>query len=549
MIDNNFVKLYESSFKANWKLDALTDINDSNHYTYGELAKQIARMHILFEHMDIQKGDKIALVGSNHSSWVIVFMATITYGAVIVPILRDFHPSSIENIILHSDSKISFIDESVWKNINKDRVTPTVFNLIDFQIIHEDNRKSINIPEKIDQEFSSKYPKGFNSNDIIYPDIKNDSIMCLNYISGSANFLRGAILTGNNYAGNVLSLKKLNFILKGEKIVVFLPMAHAFGCTLDLLYSLTMGAHLHILSKITNAKSLLNAFQHVKPALIGTVPQILEVIVGREKEQAFLQPFNNFLLKMPFLKWIVYRRIRKSLVSIFGGNHREMLVGGASLNEDVEDFLYKIKFPFSVAYGMTECAPTISVDKHNVFVPRSCGSVVKDVMKARINSNDPENIPGEIEVKGTNVMKGYYKEPNATSRAFTEDGWFKTGDLGVLDKNNRLYIKGLVKTMILGSNGQNIYQKEIETQLNKMEFVQESLVVMRNNGLIALVCPNYQKVEEEGISLSDLDKIMKENRRELNKMLARYERIGKIEIVKDAFEKTEDNNINRHLYV
>ena len=549
MIEINFVKLYESSFKDNWNLDALTDINDTNHFTYGEMAKQIARMHMLFEHMDINKGDKIALVGPNHSSWAIVFMATITYGAVIVPILRDFHPSSIENIILHSDSKISFIDESIWKNINKHRVTPTVFNLIDFQIIHEVKNKSQNIQAKIDQEFSSKYPKGFNSNDINYPDIKNDSIMCLNYISGSENFLRGVILTGNNYAGNVLSLRKLNFILKGEKIVVFLPMAHAFGCTLDLLYSLAMGGHLHILSKITNAKSLLNAFQQVKPTLIGTVPQILEVIVGREKEQAFLKPFNKIMLKMPLLKRIVYRRIRKSLVSIFGDNHREMLVGGATLNGDVEDFLIKIKFPFSVAYGMTECAPTISVDKHNLFVPRSCGTIVEDFMKARINSNDPENIPGEIEVKGTNVMKGYYKKPIATSLAFTEDGWFKTGDLGVLDKQNRLYIKGLVKTMILGSNGQNIYQKEIETQLNKMDLVQESLVIMRNNGLIALVYPNYKEIKEKELTSSDLDKIMKNNRRDLNKMLARYEKIGKIELIESEFEKTIENKIKRELYV
>lgn len=549
MIEVNFVKLYETSFKENWNLKALTDLNETTNYTYGELAKEVARLHILFENIGIKKGDKIALIGANHSSWVIVFMAAITYGAVIVPILRDFHPRNIENIILHSDAKISFIDEGVWKNINKERITHTVFALPTFQIIQGETFESKNSQTEINQEFSSKYPAGFKSIDINYPHISNESVICLNYISGSENFIRGVVLTGNNYAGNIISIKKLNLIFKGENNVAFLPMAHAFSCTFDFLYGLTVGVHIHILSKISNAKMLLNAFQNVKPNLISTVPHILEIIVLREKEQAVNKPFNKFLLKIPILKRIVYRRIRESLVTTFGGNHREMLVGGASLNEAVEDFLYKIKFPFSVGYGMTECAPVISIDKHREFIPRSCGKVVEGSMQARINSTDPKMIPGEIEVKGTHVMAGYYNNPEATVLAFTEDGWFKTGDLGVLDKNNRLYIKGLVKTMILGSNGQNIYQKEIETQLNKMDLVQESLVVMRNNGLIALVYPNYHEMKKKGISLSDLDKIMKDNRRGLNKMLARYERIGKIEVVNDEFEKTKDMIIKREMYV
>ena len=549
MIQINFIKLYESSFKENWSLNALTDLNETTNYSYGDLAKEIATLHILFEYMDIDKGDKIALVGPNHSSWAIVFMATITYGAVIVPILSDFNSESIENIIIHSDAKISFIDESLWKNINKERVTHPVFALPILQVIQGETLKSIDLHTKIDQKFSSKYPGGFKPNDIKYEETSNNSLFCLNYISGSANFLRGVMLTGNNYIGNIISIKKLNLIFKGETNVAFLPMAHAFSCTFDLLYGLTVGVHIHILSKIRSAKMLLNAFHNVKPNLISTVPHILEILVLREKEQAMIKPFNKFLLKTPFLKWIVYRKIRKSLYAIFGGNYREMLVGGASLNEDVEDFLCKIKFPFSVGYGMTECAPIISIDKHKKFVPRSCGTVVKGMMEARINSVDPTKTPGEIEVRGIHVMAGYYKKPEETAAAFTEDGWFKTGDLGVLDKNNRLYIKGLVKTMILGSNGQNIYQKEIETELNKMSFVQDSLVVMRNNGLIALVYPNYHEIKEKAISLSDLDKIMKSNRRELNKKLARYEKIGKIEIVENKFEKAKDGEINREIYV
>lgn len=544
----NFIKLYEASFKENWELNALTDLNEGNSLTYGALAKKIARLHIIFEEMGINSADKIALIGTNHSSWALVFMATITYGAVIVPILSDFHPDSMENIILHSDAKISFIDGSIWKNINKDRITHPVFDLPSLQLIQGESQYLEDLQQTVDSKFSSKYPNDFQIDDIKYPQISNDSVVCINYISGTTNFIRGVMLTGCNFAGNISTIKKLNLIFKGERNVVFLPMAHAFSCTFDLLYGLTVGVHIHILGKIRNSKMLLDAFQKVKPNLISTVPLILEKIVNREKEQIISNLFLKFLIKIPLLNKIVYRKMRESLIATFGGNHREMLVGGASIDEDVEDFLCKIKFPFSVGYGMTECAPIISVDKHQEFVPRSCGTVVKKTMKARINSTDQQRIPGEIEVKGTHVMLGYYKNPEATAAAFTEDGWLKTGDLGTLDKNNRIYIKGLVKTMILGSNGQNIFQKEIEARLNKMEFVSESLIVKRNHVLVGLVYPDYHKVKENDLSLSELEKIMKDNLRRLNKMLARYERIGNIEIFKDEFEKTEYDSIKRELY-
>ncbi len=549
MVSTNFIKLYETSFKENWNLEALTDLNENTNYTYGELAKEIARLHLLFEEMEIKKGDKIALVGPNHSSWVIVFMATITYGAVIVPILRDFHPESMENIILHSDAKMSFIEKSIWKSINKERITHPVFALPSLQMMQGKKRELESLQSIINEKFATKYPSGFQVEDFKYPQVSNESVICLNYISGTPTFTRGVMLTGENFAGNMLSIKKLNLIFKGEKNVVFLPMAHAFSCTFDLLYGLTVGVHIHILSKIGNAKMLLDAFQQVKPNLISTVPQILEIIVNREKEQIVSRPYFKFLFKIPLLNKIVHHKIRRSLIATFGGNHREMLVGGASLDEDIEDFLYKIKFPFSVGYGMTECAPVISIDKHNVFVPRSCGTVVEGAMKARIDSNNPEKIPGEIQVKGTHVMAGYYKNTKATAAAFTEDGWFKTGDLGVLDKNNRLYIKGLVKTMILGSNGQNIYQKDIEARLNKMDYVSESIVVNRNNGLVALVYPDYHEIKKKELTSSDLERIMKDNRRELNKMIAKYERIGRIELMINEFEKTDNNYIKRHLYV
>ena len=547
MIEINFIKLYESSFKENWDLNALTDLNENTTYTYGELARELARLHILFEHLGINRGDEIALMGSNHSSWVIVFMATITYGAVIVPVLQDFHPNSMENIIQHSDAKICFMENSVFKNINKDKTIQPVFDLSNWEMLQGATSDESNLKSLIDRKFSLKYPNGFKIKDVKYPDISNESLICLNYISGTNSFTRGVMLTGQNYAGNMLSIQNLNIIFKGEKNVVFLPLSHAFSCALDVLYALSIGVHIHLLSKIRNTQMLLDAFNKVKRNLISTVPLILEKIYLKLNEEVMDKPSLRLFLKVPFLKRIVYWKMRKSLTAIFGGNFREVMVGGAIFDKDAEQFLHKINFPFSVGYGMTECGPFISYLGQKDFVPRSCGRV-PELMKARINSEDPHNIPGEIQVKGVHVMKGYYKNPEATALAFTDDGWLKTGDLGVIDKKNRLYIKGLLKNMILGSNGQNIYPKEIETQLNKMDYVSESLVIQKNNGLIALVYPDYHEIKEKGLSLSELEKIMKNNRLELNKMLARYERIGSIEIMKNEFEKTNDKIIKRNMY-
>ena len=527
----------------------MTDLNENTNYTYGELAKEIARMHILFEQMEIQKGDKIALVGTNHSSWVIVFMATITYGAVIVPVLSDYHPESMENIILHSDAKICFIEKGIWKNINKEKITHPVFALPSLQMIQGEKNELVSLHSIIDEKYLSKYPNGFQVEDIKYPEISNDSLICIHYVSGSMGFLKGAMLTGGNYVGNVISLQNVNLISKGESNVVFLPLAHAFGCTFDVLYGLSVGVHNFIINRIRSTQMLIDAFQEVQPKLINIVPLILEKIVIRTKEKIISSRYKKILLRTPVLNRIVYREIRKSLITTFGGNHKEMIVGGACLDEEVEDFLWKIKFPFSVGYGLTECAPVISIDNHKGFVPRSGGKVLHRTMKARIDSECQLTVPGEIQVVGTHVMKGYYKNPEATAATFTEDGWLKTGDLGVCDKKDRLYIKGLLKTMILGSNGQNIFQEEIESRLNKMDYVSESVVIKRNNVLVGLVYPDYQRIENENLNSSDLEKIMEDNRIKLNKMLARYERVGMIEIIENEFERTEDKFIRRSLYV
>ncbi|MDD3727019.1 MAG: AMP-binding protein [Dysgonamonadaceae bacterium] len=549
MIDTNFINLYESSFRENWELNAFTDLHESTTITYGEFAKEIARLHILLEEMSITKKDKIALIGHNHTTWAALFMATITYGAVIVPILHDFHPESMENIIVHSDAKIIFIELNIWKNLNKDKFSQPVFDLRSKDLIQGETDETKNLKVRVDKKFAVKYPDGFQVSDIQYPTIRNESVICLNYTSGTTGFSKGVMLTANNYAGNILFAQGLNLLFRGDKSVAFLPMAHAYGCAFDFLAGLSMGVHIHLLGKNLSAKTLLKAFQKVKPNLIVTVPLILEKIYQKRIQPIISKPAFNALLKIPLLKRVVYAKIRKTLVAAFGGNFREVVVGGAALSKEAEDFLYKIKFPFTVGYGMTECAPLISYDNHHDFIPTSCGKIMEGFMEARIDSDYPQTIAGEIQVTGENVMMGYYKNPEATAAAFTEDGWLRTGDLGVMDKNNRLYIKGRIKTMLLGANGQNIYPEEIETRLNNMPYIAESLIIKRNNRLVGLVYPDFDEMEEKKVTLKDLEKIMNRNRLEVNTKLAIYEQIGYIELRNEEFEKTPKRSIKRYLYV
>lgn len=549
MIEANFIQLYEKSFRENWDLPAFTDLNENTTTTYGEFAKDVIRLHILFEEMGISRKDKIALIGRNHTSWAAVFMATITYGAVIVPILHDFHPDSMENIILHSDAKIIFIDSASWKSLNADRYTQPVISIPDWKMISGRDSKTDNLKAIIETTFSQRYPNGFKPSDIQYPEVRNEAVICLNYTSGTTGFSKGVMLTANNYAGNVVFAERLNLLLKGESIVAFLPMAHAYGCAFDFLYALSAGVHIHLLGKNVSASILLDAFQKVKPNLIITVPLILEKIYQKKLQPIINKPSMKALLKVPVLKRVIYAKIRKSLVVALGGNFKEVIVGGAAMSKEAEEFLCKIKFPFTIGYGMTECAPLISYDSHRDFVRTSCGRVLEGIMEARIDSVEPSREAGEIQVRGENVMNGYYKNPQATQAAFTNDGWLRTGDLGILDHNNRLYIKGRIKTMILGANGQNIYPEEIETRLNNMPFVAESLIIKRKNRLVALVYPDFQEMADKGITLEQLDPIMNINRLEVNQKLAMYEQIGYVEVRKEEFEITPKKSIKRYLYV
>lgn len=547
MIEQNFIKIYEESFKKNWDLPALTDYKGGNSYTYGQLAHEIAKLHLLFSELQIEKGDKISLIGKNHSSWSIVFMATITYGAVIVPILHEFNPESIEHIIDHSDSKLVFVSEAIWKSINQDNLKMPVFELSSFSLLKSNDESTTEKAVKLEELFYCTYASGFSRDDIRYADVSNEEVACLNYTSGTTGFSKGVMITANNFAGNVTYGGKLNLLFTGDRNLAFLPMAHVYGCAFDFLYALSAGVHITLLGISPTPQNLIVALNEVKPHLIITVPLVFEKIYKKRILPVIEKPVIKTLLKVPGINKLILNKIKSSLTKTLGGNFREVIIGGAALNAEVEAFFYKIKFPFTVGYGMTECAPLISYDHHYDFVPTSCGSVLDKIMEARIDSTDPENIPGEIQVRGENVMKGYYKNPEATAAAFTADGWLKTGDQGIM-KGRRLFIKGRIKTMILSANGQNIYPEEIESRLNNLPYIAESLVIMQNTKLVALVYPDIPALKEDNISEEMLKEIMDENKGILNQSVAQYERISAIEIRETEFEKTPKKTIKRFLY-
>lgn len=550
MIKENFIKLYEESFKYNWDLPALSDYGDPNSLFYKDLAKEIARLHILFDKLEITKGTKIALIGKNTRQWCIAYMATITYGAIIVPILQDFHPDNVHHIVNHSEAELLFVNESIWEGLDEGQMAHLIgiFSLSDFSCIYDNNKRHIKpIIQNLDNEMSLRYPSGFSKEDVVYAAVDNSEVVLINYTSGTTGFSKGVMLLANNLAGNVTYAKTLNLLLREGRVVSFLPLAHAYGCAFDFLYALSEGVHVTLLGKAPSPKILAAAFSEIKPNLIVTVPLVIEKLYKKAILPKLEKSSIKMALKIPLVKDQIYAKIRKGLVDALGGSFSEVIIGGAAFNKEVESFLHKIKFPFTVGYGMTECGPLISYDHHYEFVPTSCGKILP-TMEVRVDSIDPYNLLGEIQVRGENVMKGYYKNEEATKAAFTTDGWLRTGDLGTIDENNRIYLRGRSKTMILGASGQNIFPEEIEAKLNNLPYVTESLVVTRNNKLVALVYPDYETMNLSGLSSKDLTAVMEENKMVLNKSVANYETISTIHIYPTEFEKTPKKSIKRYLY-
>ncbi len=550
MVEENFIKLFENSFKNNWDLPATTDYGDTKTMKYGDIAREIEKLHIVFEECRLRRGDKVAVIGKNNSNWAVSYLASITYGAIIVPILQDFNPNDVHHIINHSETVLLFVSDQIWENLEEEKMDEVrgVFSLTDFRLLYQKDGETFNqILANTEGKLQKKFPKGFTKDEISYTDLSNEKIMVLNYTSGTTGFSKGVMITGNNLAGNLTFVHRKRLMNRHDKILSFLPLAHTYGCAFEFLYALTEGCHITFLGKAPSPKILLKAFEEIKPNIVITVPLILEKIYKKMILPQLGKRSMRWALNIPLLDTQIYNQVRKKLTDAFGGRFSQVVIGGAPLNKEVEEFLYKIKFPFTVGYGMTECAPLISFDQHYDFAPTSCGTVL-DNMEVRIDSSDPYNIAGEIQVRGENVMAGYYKNEEATKAVFTEDGWLKTGDLGTIDHDNKIFIRGRSKSMILGSSGQNIYPEEIESKLNNLPFVMESLIVEKEGKLIALVYPDYDAVDNTGIEVDNLHVIMNENKKNLNEMVAPYEKISEIRLHPMEFEKTPKKSIKRYLY-
>jgi long-chain acyl-CoA synthetase len=543
----NFIKLYEETFRNNFDLPALSDYGTDVIYTYGDIAKEIEKLHFLLEEYHIQSGDKIALIGKNCSYWGIIFLATTTYGAVVVPILQDFNPVDVQNIVNHSESVLLFASDFILKNLdeNKMKGLKAIFSITNNGLSHEQEGEKL--IKRLNEKLAGKYPNGFTPKDIHYPELSNDNVFILNYTSGTTGFSKGVLLTGTNLVGNLVYARYEIKLDRGDRMVSLLPLAHAYGGAFEFLFPLIEGCHVTLLGKTPSPNILMKAFSEVKPRLIISVPLILEKVYKKMIAPIINKKAVSILLKIPFLNILIYKVIRKKLIEAFGGNFKQIVIGGAPLNKEVEEFLFKIKFPFSVGYGMTECAPLISFSLHPVYVPYSCGKILP-CMNVRIDSSDPYRIVGEIQVKGQNVMLGYYKNDEATQNVFTKDGWLKTGDLGTIDKENNIFIRGRSKNMILSANGQNIYPEEIEAKLDNLPFVAESLIIYKNKKLIALVYPDYEMLDSFEINKDELPSIMKKNTETLNSMVASYEKIAEIQLYPNEFEKTPKKSIKRYLY-
>ena len=549
--EQNLIKIYEKSLRENWALEAVTDYGTTVTLTYGQVAERVARLHLLFKQCGIEQGDKIAVMGKNNSNWVVTYLATVTYGAIIVPILQDFKANDAIHIINHSESKLLFITDLIWENIDAEQVPDlkAVFSLNNMDLIISRYTKKQAVDKMTMEElFDEVYPNGYSAADVKYIERSNAELASINYTSGTTGFSKGVMTPANALAGNIIFGLTSKLVYPGCRHVAFLPLAHAYGCAFDFLACLAAGGHTYLIGRTPSAKILLKAFAEVKPTVILSVPLILEKIYKKMIQPQISKTPVSWVLKVPLLDQVVLGKIREKLMEAFGGEFKEVIIGGAPLNAEVEAFLRRIKFPLTIGYGMTETAPLISFTHWEEFRAQSCGQVLDGLMEARIADANAEGV-GEIQVRGEHVMMGYYKNEEATAQSFTEDGWLRTGDLGTIDEDGFIYIKGRCKTMLLGPSGQNIYPEEIEAKINNMPYVLESLVLQKEDTrLVALVCPDFEAVDADKLTQEQLEAIMDENRKLVNAELAAYEQISIVKLYTHEFEKTPKKSIKRFLY-
>jgi len=546
----NIIKIYEKSFSDNWDLPALTEYTSRKTRTYGDLARNIALIHTLYKSIGLKEGSKVALCGKDSIAWITAYMATLTYGAVVVPILSEFNPADITHIVNHSEAGLLFISDKVWEHIEPQKLLKVkgVISLESSELLYEAQGTELSRHIRLlRRRFRAKYKGGYRRENIGYTVRDNSKLAEINYTSGTTGFSKGVMLSGYNLAGNVIFGTNSGLHYRGSRVLSFLPLAHAYGCAFDMLTPLAAGSHITILGKTPSPRVLIKAFGEVRPNLVICVPLILEKIYKNQILPLISKGTMRWTLAIPFLDTLIYTKIRKKLTDVFGGEFEEIIVGGAPLNHEVEEFLHKIKFPFTVGYGMTECGPLISYTPWREFIPGSSGKTLPS-MESIILSDDPENTPGEVCVRGTNVMMGYYKNKKASAAVLDDQGWLKTGDIGTRNADGTLFLRGRSKTMILSGSGQNIYPEEIEAKLNNMPFVAESLVIEREGKLIGLVYPDYEAIDRLGLSTTDMDDTFTDICKELNTLVAPYERLSKIQLLPNEFEKTPKRSIKRYLY-
>ncbi len=549
MIKENFVKFIENSIKKNWSLSAFADYKGES-MTYAEVAERIEKLHMVFAAFDLKKGDKVSLYGKNATHWGVAYLATVTYGAVIVPLLPDFKPNDVHNFVNHSDSVLLFAANFLFENLDEPKMENLrgVISLADFSIISDKKpNKVVELIANLDKKFHEKFGENFSPNSIQYPEVSNDLLAVISYTSGTTGFSKGVMIPHNSLIANLVYANNNMPLKPGDSIVSFLPLAHAYGCAFEFLWPFTLGCHITFLTKTPSPQIILQAFKEVRPRLVLSVPLVIEKIYKKQILPAISKPHMKVLLNTPGLNKLIHNKIRKKLISVFGGNFHEVVIGGSALNKDVELFFNKIKFPFSIGYGMTECGPLISYANWDKTKLGSAGNLV-DNMEVKIDSSDPYNEVGEIMLRGENVMYGYYKNEEATGQALDNDGWLHTGDLGIIDKENFIFIKGRSKSLILGSSGQNIYPEEIEAKYNNLDYVAETVVVGKDNSLIALIYPDYELMNKHGVKESEFIKIMDDNRKMLNNELPAYMNVAAIKIHPEEFDKTPKKSIKRFLY-
>lgn len=547
----DFVGCIEQSIKSNWDLDALTDYEGST-LQYKDVARKIEKLHILFENAGVRQGDKIALCGRNSANWAVAFMAILSYGAIAVPILHEFKAEQVHNIVNHSDAKLFFAGDQVWPSLSAEAMPALegVINIPDYSLLVSRTETLIEARERLNEFFGKKYPKFFRPEHVTYRSaLDPDGLALINYTSGTTSNSKGVLVPYRALWSNLeFAREKLGAeVQRGHNVISILPMAHMYGMAFEFIFEFMQGCHIFFLTRVPSPKMIFKAFSEIRPHIVISVPLVIEKIIKKVVLPKLQTVSMKVLLRLPVINSKIRERVREQLVEAFGGRFYEIIIGGAAFNSEVEQFLYKIGFNFTVGYGATECAPIISYADWHEFRPGSCGKAAPR-MELRIANSDPETGVGEILTRGTNVMLGYYKNSEATAAAIDKDGWYHTGDLGIMDSDGFLYIRGRSKNMLLGSSGQNIYPEEIEDKLNTLPYVSESIIIQKGDKLYGLVHPDYDEVEKNGLSNEALLEIMEQNRKELNMMVAAYEQLSGIRIYAEEFEKTPKRSIKRFLY-